>query len=134
MALTREIASNWLRKYLRAWETYDPATIADLFTEDASYRYCPFDEPVRGRSKIVESWLKEDRLDAPGTYEATYVPIAVEGDLAVANGRSRYYEDATRRKLTREYDNIFLLHFADDGRCRSFCEWYMLRPGQQEPE
>ena len=58
MTLTRETVAAWLRAYVRAWETYDPDEVADLFTEDATYAYHPFDEPIRGRLAIVASWLE----------------------------------------------------------------------------
>jgi len=88
VTLTKEIVAAWLRSYVRAWETYDPDAIGDLFTEDATYAYHPFEEPVRGRLAIVASW--HESKDRPGTYEGRYEPVAIEGDLAVANGRSRY--------------------------------------------
>jgi hypothetical protein len=37
-------AQLWLDAYVRAWETYDPAAIGDLFTEDAEYRWHPWDD------------------------------------------------------------------------------------------
>ena len=58
MPLTKEQVAAWLAAYLRAWETYDPDAIGGLFTEDATYEYHPFDEPVRGRLAIVASWLE----------------------------------------------------------------------------
>jgi ketosteroid isomerase-like protein len=131
MALTRETAAGWLRAYVLAWETYDPDAVADLFSDDATYSYFPFDEPIRGRLAIVASWL--EGKDPAGTYEARYEPVAVDGNLAVAQGRSRYFKDASKTELVREYDNVFLIEFDDDGRCRSFREWYMRPPGQKEP-
>jgi hypothetical protein len=88
VALTRETVAVWLRAYVRAWETYDPDTVADLFSEDATYTYHPFDEPIRGRLAIVASWLEGE--DPAGTYEGQYAPVAIDGNLAIANGRSRY--------------------------------------------
>jgi nuclear transport factor 2 (NTF2) superfamily protein len=129
--LTKETVIAWLRSYAQAWETYDPDTIAGLFTEDATYSYHPFEEPVRGRLAIVASWL--EGKDPPGTYEGQYEPIAIEGDLAAANGWSRYFKDASKAELVREYDNLFLIRFDGQGRCRSFREWYMGRRGQPEP-
>src|SRR5450759_450203 len=79
---------DWLEAYVRAWESYAPDAIGDLFSDDAVYSYHPYDEPVVGRQAIVESWLKDP--DPPGTYEATYELIAIDGDVAVVNGRSRY--------------------------------------------
>jgi hypothetical protein len=131
MALTRETATDWLRAYVRAWETYDPDAVADLFSEDAAYSYYPFDEPIRGRLAIVASWL--EGKDPAGTYEARYEPVAIDGNLAVAQGRSRYFKDASKTELEREYDNVFLIEFDADGRCRSFREWYMRPRGQVEP-
>lgn len=131
MPLTKETVAAWLAAYVRAWETYDPDTIGDLFAEDATYSYHPFEEPVRGRLAIVASWLHNQ--DAPGTYGGRYEPVAIEGDLAVANGRSRYFKDASKAELVREYDNLFLIQFDEQGRCRSIREWYMIRRGQKEP-
>ncbi len=107
MALTRETVAAWLRAYVRAWETYDPDAVADLFTEDATYAYHPFDEPIRGRLAIVASWL--EGKDPAGTYDGRYEPVAIDGNLAVANGRSRYFKDASKADLVREYDNLFLI-------------------------
>jgi hypothetical protein len=131
VALTRETVAAWLRAYVRAWETYDPDTVADLFAEEATYAYHPFDEPIRGRLAIVASWL--EGKDPTGTYEARYEPVAIDGNVAVAHGQSRYFKDASKVELVREYDNIFLIEFDDHGRCRSFREWYMRPPGQKEP-
>jgi ketosteroid isomerase-like protein len=43
MSLTHEAVQAWLDTYLHAWETYDAADVEALFTEDAEYRYHPFD-------------------------------------------------------------------------------------------
>jgi ketosteroid isomerase-like protein len=112
----------WLDRYVDAWRTYDEAAIGDLFTEDAEYRYHPWDEPVQGRAAIVKDWL--DDQDAPGTWEARYKPYAVDGDKAVATGISRY--DSQSQKA--EFHNAFLLEFAPDGRARSFTEIFATAP------
>jgi hypothetical protein len=131
VALTRDTVAAWLRAYVRAWETYEPDAVAALFSEDAAYVYHPFDEPIRGRLAIVASWM--EGKDPPGTYEGDYEPVAIDGNLAVANGRSRYFKDASKAELVREFDNLFLIEFDDQGRCRLFREWYMGRRGQKEP-
>ena len=113
----------WIDAYVQAWATNSPEDIARLFSEDATYSYSPFDKPVQGRDAIVESWLKNP--DAPGTWEASYEPIAVDGDVAVVHGRSRYFKDSARTQLKNEWDNIFVIHFDEAGLCRSFGEWYV---------
>jgi len=122
--------TKWLADYVRAWGTYKPDAIGALFSEHATYSYHPYDEPVVGRAAIVASWLKDQ--DAPGTYEATYKAVAIDGNVAVVNGRSRYFKDSSRAELTKEWDNIFVIEFDDDGRCRSFREWWVARRGQAD--
>jgi hypothetical protein len=120
----REAVARWLDAYVAAWESYDRDEIGALFAEDARQRYHPYDEPIRGREAIVDSWL--DEPDEPGTYEAAYEPVAIDGDVAVATGTSTYLnEDGSVRTI---YDNCFLLRFDDDGRCADFTEWFMERP------
>ncbi len=128
----RETAQAWLDRYTAAWESYDPEAVAALFTEDVSYRYHPYDEPIVGRAAVVASWLGQDESgaastrDAPGTYEAEYTPVAVDGDVVVATGRTRYRE-VPAGPVVRTYDNCFVLRFDDTGRCREFTEFYMRR-------
>ena len=121
--MNRETLQVWLDKYVDAWRTYDPAQIADLFSEDALYYYSPWDEqnPLSGREAIVADWLREP--NPAGSWEAHYVPVAVEGNVGVAQGRTRYFK--TDSSVEREFDNIFVMHFDDAGRCVRFTEWYM---------
>ncbi len=125
----------WLDRYVAAWKSYDVDDIGDLFSEDVAYRYHPSDEPVVGRDAVVASWLAESESgsadasghDAPGTYEASYAPFAVEGDVVVATGTSSYRETPDG-PFVRVYDNCFLMRFDPDGRCREFTELYIRRP------
>ena len=128
--MERAAVVDWLKAYMHAWESYSPEAIGDLFTEDATYAFNPYDRPVVGRQAIVDAWLKD--RDAPGTFSAYYAHIAVDGHVAVVNGRSRYFKDPSRSELTKEWDNIFVIEFAKDGRCRSFCEWYVAPRGQTD--
>jgi hypothetical protein len=115
--------TEWLNDYVAAWKSYEPQAIGSLFAESAGYWFHPFDEePVRGRESIVANWL--ENRDAPGTYDAAYKAIAVDGDTAVANGRSYYYE-GDGKTLTRVYENIFVIRFDAQGQCVEFREWYM---------
>ena len=117
----------WLNRYVEAWESYDPKAIGDLFSEDAEYYYGPYRQPVGGRDAIVANWL--ENRDKSGTYKAHYECLATNGNVAVANGRSTYFE-ADGATLKTEYDNIFVINFDEDGRCNRFCEWFMEKPKQ----
>lgn len=121
--MTHDQVQSWLDDYISAWRSGDPEAIADLFTEDAVYGYRPWDSEktsVSGRSAIVASWL--DEPDDPSTWEAGYHPYAVDGDRAVAVGRTRY--QARGDEDERVYHNAFMLRFAD-GRCAEFHEFYV---------
>ncbi|MFI5274809.1 MAG: YybH family protein [Ktedonobacterales bacterium] len=124
--MNRADVAAWLDAYSHAWETYDPDEIGALFSADADYFDSPYDAPVHGREAIVARWLNV-RRDPPGTYRGRYEPVVVEGDQAVANGRSQYFlPDGVT--LRTEFDNLFLLRFDASGQCSEFHEWYMERP------
>ena len=125
--MDRQISQNWLDRYVEAWRSYDPEDISGLFTEDVVYRYHPADEPILGRAAVVASWLAEttsghsSARDAPGTYDAEYSPVAVDGDTVVATGTTRYREVPDGPDV-RIYDNCFVMRFDSEGRCREFTE------------
>lgn len=122
--MNRDDVQDWLDRYVAAWRANEPEQIRELFTEDATYSYRPWDsddQTVRGRDAIAASWLEEP--DDPGAWEAHYEPYAVDGDRAVAVGWSRYA--AAGDAPERTYHNAYLLRFAPDGRCVEFREFYM---------
>lgn len=131
--MTREQVIEWLDRYVDAWRSYDRAAISDLFAADAVCRYHPYDPPISGREAVVESWLGEGghegapERDAPGTYEASYEPVAVDGDVTVATGVTRYREKPGG-EVTEVFHNCFVMRFDDEGRCAEFTEWFMVRP------
>lgn len=89
--MTKGEVDAWLRRYIVAWQSYEHAEIAALFTDDVEYRYHPWDEPVIGADTIARSWVEAERRDEPGTWDAEYSCVAVDGDVAVATGQSNYY-------------------------------------------
>jgi hypothetical protein len=126
-------AQNWLDRYVSAWMSYDPDAIGSLFSEEVAYRYHPYDDPILGCEAVVASWLGESgsddasTRDDPGTYDATYSPVAVDGDVVVATGTSTY-RDAPDGPVLRVYENCFVMRFDSTGRCREFTEYYIQRP------
>lgn len=59
--------------------------------------------------------------DDPGTWEASYRPLAVEGQRAVAEGTTSYTNGDF-------FWNIWTLRFDEENRCSEFVEWFMVRP------
>ena len=131
--MDHKTAQDWLDRYVDAWRSYDRDDVSALFSEDIAYRYHPSDQPIVGRDSVVASWLGEgasgdaSTRDAPGTYEAEYSPVAVDGDTVVATGTSSYRE-VPGGPVARIYDNCFVIRFDAEGRCREFTEYYLRRP------
>lgn len=117
--MTSDTVQAWLGAYIAAWRGYDPDAIADLFAENATYAYQPWATPVQGREAIVAAWLSDP--DDSDSWEAEYRPLLVDGDRAVVVGDTSYVNE-------RDFANLFLLTFDDDGRCTAFVEWYMPKP------
>jgi ketosteroid isomerase-like protein len=121
----------WLDAYVGAWRSNDRPTIEALFSEDARYFYGPYAEPVIGRAAIAASWLGDQ--DAPDSWAASYTPLAVDGDVFVATGESRYLvPDGTAERTA--YSNIYVCRFDAEGRCTEFREWFMERPTPRTAE
>ena len=122
---------SWLNRYIDAWRLLDPVAIGDLFSSDVRYAYDPFEEAVVGRKAVVDSWLADP--DEPGSWEADYEVLAIDGDAHVAHGRTRYLTD-DRSGIDREFANVFVCRFDGEGRCREFTEWYMRRRPEALPD
>jgi ketosteroid isomerase-like protein len=117
--ITTERVQAWCDAYVEAWRSYDANAIGELFAADARYAYHPYDEPLRGREAIVESWL--DDRDDPGSWEASYAPSMLDGDRAIVTGETSYSNG-------RRFSNLWVLAFDEDGRCREFVEWFIEHP------
>ncbi|HVN55402.1 MAG TPA: nuclear transport factor 2 family protein [Anaerolineaceae bacterium] len=112
---------NWVEGYTQAWNSNDPADIGALFSEDARYYTSPFVEtPWRGRDAIIQHWLQGK--DEPGSFRFRYEVLAAAGDTGVMRGWTLYLQPQ------REYANIWVIRFDDQGRCREFTEFFMQRP------
>jgi ketosteroid isomerase-like protein len=109
----------WVDAYLAAWTSNDPADIETLFTPDATYRHRPYRAPIAGRAAIVDDWL--EHKDEPGSWRARFEPLVVHDGTAVVTGSVDY---ATGER----YSNLWVIRFADDGRCADYTEWWMEHP------
>lgn len=113
---TTSRTTDWMRDYLAAWASNEPADIAALFTDDARYYTEPYSPPWSGSEGIVEGWLAA--ADAPGSVDFEWAPLTETRDLAVVQGTTRYTDGPV-------YSNLWVIRFAADGRAREFTEWWM---------
>ena len=127
---TLALLADWLDRYEQAWRNNDADQTATLFTEDAVYRWHPWEDAgdgAEGREEIIQAWLEQP--DDPDDWTLECEPLAVNGDLGVARCVTRYR--ATARGPARIYHNIWLVNLADDGRCSDFTEYYMKEPTEE---
>jgi hypothetical protein len=111
--------TDWLDGYEKAWRSKDPADVEAIFTPDAEYWFRPDDpEPALGIAAIVEMW-GEDEPTEP-VYELS---VLIENDeLGIVRGHVDYPGH-------QKYENLWEVHFAEDGRARKFVEWFMTPRG-----
>jgi hypothetical protein len=122
----------WLDRYEIAWRSNDATLVEALFTDEAVYRWHPWDDEgdlARGADAIARAWLESP--DAPGSWELHAVPLAVNGDLGIARCVTRYHQ--TDARPARTYHNIFLVRLDPDGHCADFTEFYMSEPDPGDP-
>jgi SnoaL-like domain len=119
----RDRLSAWLERFGRAWEDRDAEHAVALFSEDGSYREGPFDEWLRGPDALRTHW---SQLPAarPGIRFVYEVVVATD-DGGVARWRGSYTRASDG--VLVELDGILLVTLDDDGRCREFQEWSLLR-------
>jgi len=107
----------WLKAYERAWRAVGTDHLAALFTEDATYRQGPYRDPVRGLAAIARMW-DDERQGPDEVFTMTSEIVAVEHDTAVVRLQVGYGDP-----VEQEYRDLWIMHFAGDGRCREFEEW-----------
>jgi hypothetical protein len=112
---TTEQLTGWVDRYVHAWRTADPADIAALFTPDAEYHERPYETAWIGREAIVKGWLSRQPWQEDG-WTFDWVPLMITGDTAAIQGTGVYTEFGT-------FENLWVVTFADDGRCRNFRMW-----------
>jgi ketosteroid isomerase-like protein len=120
--MTREQVADWIAAYERAWRTPGTDPLGQLFTEDATYRQGPYDEPVAGRPAIGRMWEAE-RQGPDEEFRMTSEVVAVDGATAVARLHVRYGGPGHQ-----EWSNLWVMRFAGDGRCEEFEEWPIAPP------
>jgi nuclear transport factor 2 (NTF2) superfamily protein len=119
--MDRNSVERWVHGYERAWGSNDPTDIGALFTDDALYRFHPYDEPLRGREAIVAQWIQNK--DEPEDYRFGFEVAGVDGNLAFVHGWTDYFTSPHRT-----YSNLWEIRLAPDGRCEDFTEWFMRHP------
>jgi hypothetical protein len=112
--MDREQVMRWVAAYEAAWRESDRNAVEKLFTEDARYGRSPYDEALVGHAAIQDFWV----ADEGQTFTMTASPVAVEGADAVVRVEVTY-----GLPTSQQYRDLWVLHFAPDGRVDDFEEW-----------
>ncbi len=123
MNRAREHFDSWLRSYGDAWEQRDSGAAVQLFSEDASYHWTPFDPPLVGHAAIAAelSAVTAAQCDIDFSYEI----LSVDAERGVAAWTARFRRLDTRAAVTVE--GVLSAEWDDGGGCRCFREWWHLR-------
>ena len=108
----------WVGRYVRAWDSNEPADIAALFTEAAEYLTAPFRQPWQGRDAIVAGWL--EHRDEAADHSFRHEVLGIDGNRGFVRGWTDY-----PGQEPPSYSNLWVIRLEGDGRASEFTEWWM---------
>lgn len=111
----------WLDNYKQAWENLDPKIIAALFTDEAAYYITPFNDPLRGKTAIVEYWHGVSRTQEDINFN--YEILALNETSGICHWQASF----TRKHKRITLDGIMVISLNPDGMCYEFREWWHRR-------
>lgn len=123
--MDHEAAARWVDAYEAAWRSEGTEGLAELFTEDGSYRMSPWRPPVVGLAAIRELWERE-REGPDEDFTLRRDVVAVDGTTAVVSVEVDYASERSGR-----WRDLWVLRFDERGLCREFEEW-PFAPGQPD--
>jgi hypothetical protein len=116
----------WIEGYERVWRTPGTATLAELFSEDATYSTAPYERPLRGLRAIGEMWEAE-RSGPDEDFQMSSEVVALEGDTGVVRVTVQYTvpkdKEGRRNRQKREYRDLWIVRLDESGHCSHFEEW-----------
>jgi uncharacterized protein (TIGR02246 family) len=115
--MDRSAVEKWVADYERVWRTPGTEVLAEIFAPDASYLPSPWAKSIDGLEAIAQFWEAErDGADEEFTMSSDIV--AVDGPTAVVRVFVEYGSPGSG-----PWRDLWVLRFAEDGRCSSFEEW-----------
>jgi len=118
MSQGTDALTGWLDAYRRAWEELDPDAAAALFTEDGTYAWGPYEEPLRGREAIRARWAEVTESQSDVSFTSEALGTIDRGGVAHWNCKFKVGD------LGIELDGIFVVKLTDEGLCSEFLEWW----------
>lgn len=117
----------WVESYRIAWEQADDESVADLFTENGTYRSNIFEEPHVGREGIRAYWQQVTQTQSDVSVRMGR-PFG-EGNRVAVEFWTNMGNDGEQVTLP----GCLLLQFEADGRCSSLREYWHFAGGLLDP-
>lgn len=117
--MIRSEVQNWINSYVAAWRSPSKDKLAELFTVDVRYQLHqapPWNQSLSDLAELALYW--EHVSSEQGEFELQSEIVALEGNVAVVKIDVTY---ATADPA--HWHNVWIIRFADDGRCESYEEW-----------
>lgn len=105
----------WVAHYERVWRTPGTEALSEIFTEDATYLPSPWAGRVTGLTDLANFW--EAERDGPDER------FTMTGEVVVADGSRAVVRVSVDYAKGSRWRDLWVLEFAEDGRCRAFEEW-----------
>jgi SnoaL-like domain len=115
------VFTKWLDAYGDAWQRQDPDAAAAIFSENGSYAWGPFTEPIRGREAIRSAW-KNATQGNQDEIRFGYEILGVIDDRGIARWWASMLALPARTAVRME--GIFLVTLTPEGLCDEFREWW----------
>lgn len=119
----RAAAARWAQRYEAAWRALDAGAIAELFSDDATYRSHPLRAPHLGRAGVLE--YTSEALAAEESPDPRVAVVAAAGPCAAVEYRALTTQDGDTVTLT----GCDVLIFGDDGLCRELRDYRHMERG-----
>lgn len=124
---TQEDVRNWAEVYRVAWEQADSEAVADLFTDDATYRDNIYEDAHQGRQGVIDYWS--------GVTSGQSNVNVVMGEPVVDDKRATVEfwttMDAGGAPITLA--GCLLLDFDESGKCTALREYWQVGEGTRQP-
>lgn len=115
-----ETFKKWLEDYGKYWENKEPDEFGLLFSDDAIYKWTPFDTPLRGRTQIIQEVTRA--ISTQSEIDFHYEVLSFDGIVGLAHWTCHVTRTISGRRFT--LDGILAVGFDDEGKCNDFKEWW----------
>lgn len=115
--MDRAGVERWVAAYERVWRSPGTDGLAQIFVPNATYLPSPWDRPLEGLGAISAFW-EQQREGPDEEFTMTSEIVAVDGQTVVVRVFVEYHAPGGLR-----WRDLWVLRFADDGRCSAFEEW-----------